>query len=74
MPPRPSPVSLELCCDLPGGPYLQLSDETRSEPELQPLDARILGTLRSANGPQRTDELRARLRVRMQSLVDNRIW
>lgn len=67
----PDPVALELCSERPGGPYLRLCDGALpSLPEQQLLTDRILDALRSARGPRRLDDLRAELRVRMQTLVD----
>jgi len=67
----PDPVTLELCSEQPGGPYLRLCDGLSSEsPEAQLLTDRILEALRSVGEPRRLDELRADLRVRMQSVVD----
>ncbi len=68
--PTPEPVALELCGDQAVGPYLELCDLARVEPDQEPLADRILAALRSAGGPRRLDDLRAELRVRMQSLVD----
>lgn len=67
----PEPVALELRCDAPSGPYLRVCDAAPTEPGQQPpLAARLLDALRAADGPRRLEELRAELRVRMQSLVD----
>jgi hypothetical protein len=67
----PDPIALELCSERPGGPFLRLCDAVLPElSEQQPLTRRILETLRSAGGTRRLDDLRADLRVRMQSVVD----
>lgn len=67
----PDPVVLELCSERPGGPYLRLCDGVLPEPtEQRLLTDRILETLRSAGAPRRLEDLRAGLRVRMQSVVD----
>jgi hypothetical protein len=68
---QPEPVMLELCSDRPGGPYLRLCDQMECQaPEGLSLSDRILDVLRAGEAPQRLEDLRARLRVRMQTLVD----
>ncbi len=67
----PEPVALELSDEGPGGPFLRLCDAVLPElSEQQPLISRVLAALRSAGGTRRLDDLRADLRVRMQSVVD----
>lgn len=68
----PDPIALELCSERSGGPHLRLCDGLLSSelPEQQLLTDRILERLRCAGGPCRLDDLRADLRVRMQSVVD----
>ena len=68
--PTPESVTLELCADRDTGPYLRLCDLPQAEPGQKPLAERILETLRLLGGRRRLDDLRADLRVRMQSLVD----
>lgn len=68
--PTPEPVMLELCCDRPSGPYLRLCDDSPTQSQVPSLTDRILEALRSAGQPRRLEDLRAELRVRMQSLVD----
>jgi len=67
----PDPVTLELSDEGPGGPFLRLcGPETSHQPESKPLTDRILELLRSTEGTRRVEDLRADLRVRMQSVVD----
>ena len=66
----PEPVALELCCDLPSGPYLRRRDGSADPPKDQSLTDRILDALPVAEQPRRLEDLRGELRVRMQSLVD----
>lgn len=66
----PEPVALELCCGQPCGPYLRVCDGPPNESERRPLTELILDALRAAEGPRRLEDLRAELRVRMQSVVD----
>lgn len=68
--PTPEPVTLELCTDRGVGPYLHLCDQAHVDGDPQPLTERLLDVLRSTDPPRRLDDLRAALRVRMQSLVD----
>ena len=69
--PMPDPVALELCSELPTGPYLRQCDGMQREPpEKQLLPDRIIEALRAAGGTRRLDDLRADLRIRMQRLVD----
>lgn len=69
--PSPEPVTIELCTEREDGPYLHRCDhQVHIDGEPQPLAGRILAALRSTDGPHRLDDLRAALRVRMQSLVD----
>lgn len=66
----PEPVALELCCDLPTGPYLRRCGASVDQPEELSLTDRILDALQVADEPRRLEDLRGELRVRMQSLVD----
>jgi len=67
----PEPVTLELCDEQPAGPYLRRCHDPEPSPqEPQPLTERILDALQSGQRPRKTDDLRAQLRVRMQSVVD----
>jgi len=66
----PEPVTLELSCIRPSGPYLRICDDAPTQTEVQSLSDRILDALRAAGEPRRLEDLRAELRVRMQSLVD----
>jgi len=67
----PEPVALELCCDDQSGPYLRCRDQPAPVAhEPRPLSDRVLDLLRDADRPRRLEDLRAELRVRMQSLVD----
>jgi hypothetical protein len=68
----PEPISLELSCELPTGPYLRMSRVSAAlePPEPRNLTCRILDALATAAAPSRPDDLRAALRVRMQTLVD----
>ncbi len=73
--PAPEPVTVELCTDREAGPYLRRCDRAHVDGDPQPLDPqplaeRIVVALRSGSGPRRLDDLRAALRVRMQTLVD----
>lgn len=68
--PTPESVALELCTDRDAGPYLRLCDLPQAELSQRPLVERVLDALRILGGPCRLDDLRAELRVRMQSLVD----
>lgn len=65
----PEPVTLELCCERPSGPYLRLCDGPAQPDDERPLAERVLDALH-ADGPRRLEDLRGQLRVRMQSLVD----
>jgi len=66
----PEPVALELCCELPTGPYLRRCEGSVEQPNEQSLTDRILDALPVAGEPRRLEELRRELRVRMQTLVD----
>lgn len=68
----PDPVMLELRDDHVAGPYLHLCDRPTAVAtrEPQPLAERILDALRTGDGPCKAEDLRALLRVRMQSVVD----
>lgn len=68
--PAPEPVTLELCCDLPTGPYLRPCEGPIEQTSEQSLTNRILDALPVAGEPRRLEALRAELRVRMQTLVD----
>ena len=74
--PAPEPAMLELCLDRDTGPYLRRRDralppvEDGVDGDPRSLTERILAALRMSDGPQRLDDLRAALCVRMQSLVD----
>jgi AAA domain len=64
----PDPIALELCSD---GPYLRLREGAKAEePATEPLSERILEVLGVFRGPRKLEELRAGLRVRMQTLVN----
>lgn len=67
--PAPEPVSVELCTDREAGPYLRLCDKPQADSDPQPLTGRILDMLAGTDEPHRLDDLRAALRVRMQSLI-----
>ncbi len=71
---QPEPVALELCDDSTAGPYLRCCEKEtvacEPPPQTCPLTDRILDALRSGDRPWRTDDLRATLRVRTQSVVD----
>ena len=66
----PEPVSLELCCEQGNGPYLRLCEASATQGCERTLAERVLDALLAAGGPRRLTDLRAQLRVRMQSLVD----
>ncbi len=63
----PDPIALELCSD---GPYLRLREGAKEEggPE-KSLSDRILEALGSIGCPHKLEQLRASLRVRMQTLI-----
>jgi hypothetical protein len=65
----PEPVALELCCELPTGPYLRRCERSVEQPKDLSLTDRILEAL-PVDEPRRLEDLRGELRVRMQSLVD----
>ena len=67
--PTPEPVTLELCTGRVVGPFLQRCDSSQGECDPKPLTGRILTALNGTKA-HRLDDLRAMLRVRMQSLVD----
>lgn len=67
----PDPVTIELCCELPTGPYLRRCGGPDDPPEPErALTDRILDALSTDERPRRIQDLRAELRVRMQTLVD----
>jgi len=68
--PSPEPVALELCTERQAAPALRLSDQPHVNGDSPPLSERLLDALRLSDEPRRLDDLRAALRVRMQSLVD----
>jgi hypothetical protein len=68
--PAPQPVTIELRTDREAGPYIHCCDQPCVDEEPRPLNERILDALRSSSASHRLDDLRAAMRVRMQSLVD----
>jgi len=68
--PTPEPVMLQLCDQGPGGPHLRLNGAAPAPPEPTTLADRVLEYLRNHGGARKLEEVRAAVRVRMQSVVD----
>ncbi len=71
---QPEPVALELCDESSTGPFLRTCETAaatcRSPLPPRPLSNRVLDALRSGGQPCKTNDLRAALRVRTQSVVN----
>lgn len=66
----PEPIPLELCDDVPAGPYLGMRKGESESSESPALGERVLAFLEEQPEAVRLDAIRGALRVRMQSVVD----